>query len=378
MKLKFSFVLALLVLIGAFLLIKNQTDADIKPTVAKLNIAEISELKTEVQLENMSTKKSENSSKKKIDKSPRKLSFEELTTLLKNDDVCEIVQSGAPVKLLYRALLEAPSFLKENPEDTDFAKDLLYGTFNGNFENRSSGLATTFMNALLFADLLVGLNSPHKDLNEANRLLADLEISDPENSAPSLFRAVVFQKLGFSENEIRNKTEEAMQKPLFNTYINQLGRYLLEKGYNNPSYSIISQVVIYKLPIPNLSEVYQLINLYISKYPELALGLEAFGQSLMSDGLAADFKYEMAHWNVLDYTIGISMIKKYYKIIKPNQSLPKFRTYQALGQSDYENAFLSLNSDYPNRTQNCDRNLYDRHFKKEQIAYKEFLNKKNP
>lgn len=378
MKQKFSIVLILMVLICAFLLIKNQTDADIKPKTAKLSIAEISELKTEVQPENMSTKKSEKSSKKTIDKSPRKLSFEELTTLLKNDDVCEIVQSGAPVKLLYRALLEAPSFLKENPEDTDFAKDLLYGTFNGNFENRSSGLATTFMNALLFADLLVGLNSPHKDLNEANRLLADLETSDPKNSASSLFRAVVFQKLGFSENEIRNKIEEAIQKPLFNTYINQLGRYLLEKGYNNPSYSIISQVVIYKLPIPNLSEVYQLINLYISKYPELALGLEAFGQSLISDGLAADFKYEMAHWNVLDYTIGISMIKKYYKIIKPNQPLPKFRTYQVLGQSEYENAFLALNSDYPNRNQNCDRNLYDRHFKKEQIAYKEFLNKKNP
>jgi hypothetical protein len=165
------------------------------------------------------------------------MDFDELSDSVRNDDICKIQNSSLNLNDIIVVLLSSNGF-----EKPDSATDKLFiEAFQSDVNARSqeSEIVIKLYNALLFADLFYGEESPQVDYKKAHDLFLELSQLEPNNALFPFLDSYVLSKLGASDEQIRNSFYSAFLKPELNYYMDKLGDRLFEKSTASASHLLL-------------------------------------------------------------------------------------------------------------------------------------------
>jgi tetratricopeptide (TPR) repeat protein len=168
-----------------------------------------------------------------------------------------------------------------------------------------------FFFALASAQLLRGLtNQVQLNYDLALQLLDEVATSDPNNSAPLLFSAAIYEQQN-KFPEAQAYIQEALQATdHFNSYLLEFNRALVRYSLNAEDY-YRSIFVRSSHPVPDQLIIKNLIVKY--KLTPIAL-------QLIKDGASKDTLFQDYEWSVLDYALGFAAMKT----LLPTYKIPNF------------------------------------------------------
>ena len=175
--------------------------------------------------------------------------------------------------------------------------------FNGDLEMVPPGQTETTIAGKFFLGLVkAGLFSKkiqNQNTEEALRLLSEVHLSDPRNSAPLLYMSVIEEKLGHSKMA-EHYFDAAKSTLYFDSYIVQTVRSAIML-VKTPQEYVASIGVVANIPLPD----YIPLRNTILKHKEVM-----FAKQLMQGGLDPAKKSDMLDWLVIEYVIGQTIMKK--------------------------------------------------------------------
>lgn len=143
--------------------------------------------------------------------------------------------------------------------------------------------------------------------DEALKLLYEVHLEDPKNSAPLLFSSLIELRRGRKTQSLNFLKQSLRSSNHHNSYVTTLSQEIFKTIDSGENYiyavSIWSQV-----PIPKVIELASLLNSEDSI---------VFAQQLMQNGLNDNLIINDLEWSILDYAVGAMIYKK----IKPHQKI---------------------------------------------------------
>lgn len=151
-------------------------------------------------------------------------------------------------------------------------------------------------------------NSIEKNENEAIRLLNEVITEDPENSAPYLYLALIYQSRG--QIDLKERTLlDAKTTQYFNSYLNDFTKTIFS-AVETPADLLAAISIWEKTPILDYKKMQNLV---------MEKRFDKIGSQLVEKALKPENNYRDVNWSLLEYTYGKAILDKFEK----GHSLPK-------------------------------------------------------
>lgn len=166
-----------------------------------------------------------------------------------------------------------------------------------------------FMLALARAGLLDG-REILTDEEEALKLLSEVSESDPKNSAPILYAAIIESRRGNSERA-EELFAQAQKSEFFDSYITAISKSIFSR-VRTPSDLLQAYGIWSTLPIPD----YTALKGFLKERDAKTFALQLIKSGLDDESLISEIE-----WFPLDYAVGKSLLDA----LNPKNTLPTYR-----------------------------------------------------
>jgi hypothetical protein len=301
-----------------------------------------------------------------------KLNYEDLVEALKDNNVCKIENSKINLSDIVRSMLEVKGFEKPEPEFDQLFIDVFKQT--NEIKSPESEYVLKFFNALLFADLFYGQESPKVDYGKARYLLEDLKKSDPSNGIYAFINAYVLSKLGSTKFEIKDEFLIAMTAPKIDFFTNKLKTRLYEKSVTSSAHFLLHIILSSRLPdIYFTVPTFLLFSFIEEKDPVFNRNAILFAKKLIPSNVKVGEYPVLNRWEYSSYMSAEKILSRAWPAAFPGQPKPD---YQKLKHSvvidvtkidQSSEAFEKLTKSSKNFF-TCDREKFDVWFTEHKIS----------